>query len=343
MKRISLPSSAKAFFYPSFPESAHACLVANEWLKSGNQCLVLITESITKAESWGEDVAGITEQLSPGLTFRFHLFDEAPDNRHPDAFDRICERTSVLSLLGQFTQAGKGQEKLIIATTPEALRSPCPIFEHNRDSELKISTGEEIDFSRLPQKLAEDLGYSSEILCEEPGQFAVRGGIIDVYPVNATTPYRVDFFGDEVEEIKTFDPTTQRTDKPVSSIRISSSNEEGHQLKEGAFFAYIQTSTTWVLQEPELMISQFPLCFHVSKKAALGKITLSEMWLNRKIEKDKFLGLSEIDAGSGIFESSERKLISVQASIKAGDLQSNALDMGKVFENEENTQTLINF
>ena len=335
MKRISLPSSAKAFFYPSFPESAHACFVANEWLKSGNQCLVLITESITKAESWGEDVAGITEQLSPGLTFRFHLFDEAPDNRHPDAFDRICERTSVLSLLGQFTQAGKGQEKLIIATTPEALRSPCPIFEHNRDSELKISTGEEIDFSRLPQKLAEDLGYSSEILCEEPGQFAVRGGIIDVYPVNATTPYRVDFFGDEVEEIKTFDPTTQRTDKPVSSIRISSSNEEGHQLKEGAFFAYIQTSTTWVLQEPELMISQFPLCFHVSKKAALGKITLSEMWLNRKIEKDKFLGLSEIDAGSGIFESSERKLISVQASIKAGDLQSNALDMGKVFENEK--------
>ena len=81
MKRISLPSSAKAFFYPSFPESAHACLVANEWLKSGNQCLLLITESITKAESWGEDVAGITEQLSPGLTFRFHLFDEAPPKK----------------------------------------------------------------------------------------------------------------------------------------------------------------------------------------------------------------------------------------------------------------------
>jgi len=151
---------------------------------------------MTKAESWGEDVAGVAEQLSPGLAVRFHLFDEAPDSTHPDAFDRTCERTSVLSLLGQFIQSGKNREKLIIATTPEALRSPCPIFEYNRDSELKISAGEEIQFSRLPEKLAEGLGYSSEILCEEPGQFAVRGGIIDVYPVNATTPYRIDFFGD---------------------------------------------------------------------------------------------------------------------------------------------------
>ena len=94
----------------------------------------------------------------PDLAVRFHLFDEAPDSTHPDAFDRICERTSVLSLLGQFTQSGENREKLIIATTPEALRSPCPIFKHNRDSELKISAGEEIEFSQLPEKLAAVLG-----------------------------------------------------------------------------------------------------------------------------------------------------------------------------------------
>ena len=112
-------SSAKAVFYPSLPESAHGCLVANTWLESGNQCLLLITESIIKAESWGEDVAGIAEQLSPGLAVRFHLFDEAPDSTHPDAFDRICERTSVLSFLGQFTQSGKSREKLIVLPHPK--------------------------------------------------------------------------------------------------------------------------------------------------------------------------------------------------------------------------------
>ena len=199
MKRISLPQKAKAIFYPSLPDSAHACLAVNDWVRTGNPCLVLLSESITKAESWGEDITGIAEQICPKENFRFHLFDEAPESTHPDAFDRICERTSVLSLLGQLK--GETKDRLIIATTPEALRSPCPILEHNLDSEIKVITGKEIDFSQFSLRLAENLGYSSEILCEEPGQFAVRGGIIDVYPVNATTPYRIDFFGDEVEEI----------------------------------------------------------------------------------------------------------------------------------------------
>ena len=109
MKRISLPSAAKAFFYPSLPESAHACLVANEWLKSENQCLLLISQSMTKAESWGEDVTGIAEHLSPDISFHFHLFDEGTDSSHPDAFERICERISVLSHLGQFAQSGNGR------------------------------------------------------------------------------------------------------------------------------------------------------------------------------------------------------------------------------------------
>ena len=79
----------------------------------------------------------------------------------------------------------------------------------NREVEIEISTGQEIDFSQFPEKLASELGYSSEILCEEPGQFATRGGIIDIYPINAITPYRIDFFGDEVEEIR-FQPSDSK-------------------------------------------------------------------------------------------------------------------------------------
>ena len=164
MKRISLPAYANANFYPSLPESAHAALISSEWLKSGNQCLLLLTESITKAELWGEDVAGITEQLLPEASIRLHLFDETPDSSHPDAFERMCERVSVLSLLGDNCKTNKEKEYLIISSTPEALRSPCPIFERNREVEIEISTGQEIDFSQLPEKLASELGYSSEIL-----------------------------------------------------------------------------------------------------------------------------------------------------------------------------------
>ena len=333
MKRILLPEKANATFYPSLPESAHACLTANTWIKSGNSCLVLLAESITRAEYLGEDIAGIAEKICPERNFRFHLFDEAPESTHPDAFDRICERTSVLSLLGELKDDSK--EWLIIATTPEALRSPCPVLDRNLDSEIKVTTGEEIDFSQFSVQLAENLGYSSEILCEEPGQFAVRGGIVDVYPINANTPYRIDFFGDDVEEIKTFDPTTQRTDKKIDSFRISSSKEEEKNLMEGAFFTYLQAPSTWAFQEPELLVSQFPLCFHESEKAELSKVTLAGIWTKHDIEHDIFIGLSEIDAGSGIFGPVKRREIPVRATIKDAINAQSSQDLSKVFENEK--------
>ena len=75
--------------------------------------------------------------------------------------------------------------------------------------EIVVHRGTELNFSKFVSDLAETFNYSSEILCEEPGQFATRGGLIDVYPVNGSNPYRIDFFGDEVELIKIFDPTTQ--------------------------------------------------------------------------------------------------------------------------------------
>ena len=294
---------------------------------------MLLSESITKAESWAEDITGIAEQICPDVNFRFHLFDEAPESTHPDAFDKICERTSVLSILSE--PFGEKNSRLIIATTPEALRSPCPMLEHNLDAEIKVITGKEIDFCQFPVRLAENLGYSSEILCEEPGQFAVRGGIIDVYPVNATTPYRIDFFGNEVEEIKTFDPTTQRTEEKIDFIRISSSVDEEKNVMEGAFFSYIQSPSTWVFQEPELLITQFPLCFHESEEAALSNVTLSSIWSGQGIERDTFIGLSEIDAGSGVFEKSKRKELPTQAAIKyTSDSQSDQ-DFRQVFENEK--------
>src|SRR5690606_1510735 len=70
----------------------------------------------------------------------------------------------------------------------------------------------------------QQLDYDSEAVCEAPGHYAIRGGIIDVYPVTANQPYRLDFFGDEIEEIRAFDPVTQRSGEPVESITISASS-----------------------------------------------------------------------------------------------------------------------
>tara|TARA_A100001015_G_C14662507_1_gene583588 strand:+ start:60 stop:641 length:582 start_codon:yes stop_codon:yes gene_type:complete len=154
VKRITLPTEANAEYIPSFPESGHACFCANSWLAGKRPCLIIISESISKAESWGEDIAAFVEQLMPEINLRLHLFDEAPVDDHPDAFERNCERASVLSLLHEIKESYSPNEKLIISTTPEALRSPCPILEDTQKSEIRIIKGQEENFSNLIRTLA---------------------------------------------------------------------------------------------------------------------------------------------------------------------------------------------
>ena len=77
-------------------------------------------------------------------------------------------------------------------------------------------------FQELLERLR-GLDYDSEAVCESPGHYAVRGGIIDVYPVTATEPYRLDFFGDEIEDIRAFDPVTQRSGARVERISVAAS------------------------------------------------------------------------------------------------------------------------
>ncbi|HXB02745.1 MAG TPA: transcription-repair coupling factor [Opitutaceae bacterium] len=111
---------------------------------------------------------------------------------------------------------------LLILTTPAALLQSVPTLEAFVTHELTLTRGQRQPFQALLEKL-HALDYDSEAVCEAPGHYAIRGGIIDVYPVTATQPYRLDFFGDEIESIKAFDPVTQRSGEAVESIALAAS------------------------------------------------------------------------------------------------------------------------
>ena len=306
MKRILLPGVENASFAPSLPESATSALAANEILRQGNPIAILLEESLPKAEEWAEDTAALIEEMSTSVSIDFQTFDDPPLESNPDAFERSCDRAATLSSLlsAKKTQDEKdGKRIILIATTPESILAPCPSPEERRKSEINVHPGIRLDFDEFCHSLAEDLGYSSEILCEEPGQFAVRGGLIDVYPVNGREPIRIDFFGDEVEELKSFDPTSQRTTGQLSGVNIAQFGPIESHGREGDFFRYLNEAVTWVLREPEKLVSRFPLCFHEAEKKKGSKANFSLSWETRV--KNHFIGTSEIDAGSGIFENSK--------------------------------------
>jgi transcription-repair coupling factor (superfamily II helicase) len=84
---------------------------------------------------------------------------------------------------------------------------------------LDIETGKEYEIMHLSSLLV-SYGYKREYTVEKPGDFSVRGGIVDIFPLNQTRPYRLDFFGDLLEKIKTFDIDSQRSIETVNKLQI---------------------------------------------------------------------------------------------------------------------------
>ncbi|GAB5559059.1 MAG: transcription-repair coupling factor [Synoicihabitans sp.] len=208
----------------------------------------------------------IAEQLAEDLQFYQHELETSPlpdeilvlppsmatnaDMR--EAFAASADRSAVLSKL----RATRTQKKthartanVVILSYPAALIQSVPALEKFAAHEFEIKAGDELGFQALLERLQE-LDYDSEALCESPGQYAIRGGLIDVYPVTANAPYRLDFFGDELEEIRVFDPVTQRSGATASSITLSASPRMKLDTSRSGLAEYLSPATSLYLVEP---------------------------------------------------------------------------------------------
>src|SRR5207245_3351227 len=87
-----------------------------------------------------------------------------------------------------------------------------------------LDQGEKLDLNRLREQLTL-AGYQHVTQVVSPGEYAIRGGLIDLYPMGSSLPYRIDLFGDDIESIRTFDVDTQRTVYPVQKVRLLPARE----------------------------------------------------------------------------------------------------------------------
>ena len=91
-------------------------------------------------------------------------------------------------------------------------------------SSLVLARGQKLDLATEQQRL-EAAGYRHVPQVQEPGDFAVRGALLDLFPMGHATPYRIELFDDEIESIRTFDPETQRSDHKVDDVRLLPARE----------------------------------------------------------------------------------------------------------------------
>ncbi|MCD8098031.1 MAG: transcription-repair coupling factor [Lachnospiraceae bacterium] len=120
----------------------------------------------------------------------------------------------------------------VIVTTLDACMAPMPPLESLRQSILTIGTGSVINTTAMKTKLVR-MGYERTGQVELPGQFAVRGGIIDIYPLTEEYPVRIELWDDEVDSIRSFDVESQRSLEKLTELMLYPAAEFEAEGKEG--------------------------------------------------------------------------------------------------------------
>ncbi len=198
----------------------------------------------------------------------------------------------------------------VVVTYPEALFEKVVTRKELDKNTLKVNVGDQISIDFINEVLFE-YNFKRVDFVSEPGEFSVRGGIIDVFSFSNDNPYRIEFFGNEVDSIRTFDVETQLSLEKQKKITIipNVENKFSRENRE-SFLNYINPKTVLFIQETELVLSQFDKLFEKATEV-FGKLsgdikhaTPEELFIDQTAFVKKALDFSIVEIGlKSIFKS----------------------------------------
>ncbi|MFW6371919.1 MAG: CarD family transcriptional regulator, partial [Bacteroidota bacterium] len=168
----------------------------------------------------------------------------------------IILRTAVLNQIAELEGNANNHQPTAIVTYPEALVEKVLSTENLKENTLKLIKNENISITFIEEVLQE-YGFVHADFVYEPGQYSIRGSIVDIFSFSDARPYRIDFFGDEVESIRAFDVETQLSKKDFSSITIvpNLSDSKTTGIKK-TFLEYLPKESTLWMDYPELIFDK---------------------------------------------------------------------------------------
>ncbi|MDR3323747.1 MAG: transcription-repair coupling factor, partial [Zoogloeaceae bacterium] len=210
--RLELPRPGMRLDLPPLAGSGDALAIAS--LAMRGRMLAVITANPLDARRLREEIAWFAP------TLRLHLlpdWETLPYDSLSPHQDLISERLATLFAIG------RNDVDVILAPASTALyRMAPPAFLAAYTFFLK--QGDALNIDQLRAQLALG-GYSCVTQVVSPGEFAVRGGLVDLFPMGAPLPFRIDLFDDAIDSIRTFDPDSQRTVYPTREIRLLPAHE----------------------------------------------------------------------------------------------------------------------
>ncbi|NKJ19524.1 transcription-repair coupling factor [Dyella sp. SG609] len=210
----ALPTTPKHRRYWTPPHGSSRALLVAEAARAHAGLLVAVTRDTQRAHALEDELKLFAGDL-PVLhfpdweTLPYDIFSP-----HPEI---VSQRIATLYSLPS-TRRG-----VLVVPVATLMQRIAP-HSHVTGSGLVLKKGQKLDLSAEQRRL-EAAGYRNVPQVAEPGDFAVRGALIDIFPMGAGEPYRIELFDDEVESIRSFDPETQRSQQPVEKVELLPARE----------------------------------------------------------------------------------------------------------------------
>ena len=171
---------------------------------------IVVLNDAEESAYFFNSIESLTEALD---LFYFPSSFKSPHNFSALNPSHVMLRTEAL------TKISMGGNKKIIVTYPEALFEKVVLAKTLQQNIIQIKTNDNLDLNGLMQQMV-DYGFERTDFVYEPGQFALRGGILDIYSFGNEKPYRIELFGEDVDSIRLFDPASQLSERKLLQVNI---------------------------------------------------------------------------------------------------------------------------
>ena len=226
-----LPAASGKQHWGNLPGAALSLAIA-EAASNAKRFTLLLTADSQSAERLQEELAFFAPELP---VLHFPDWETLPYDLFSPHQDIVSQRIATLYQLPELSHG------VLVVPITTALHRLAP-KRFLLGSSLVLDVGQKLDVEQMRLRL-EAAGYRCVDTVYEHGEFAVRGALIDLFPMGSALPYRIDLFDDEIETLRTFDPENQRSIDKVESIRLLPAREFPLK-KEAVSYTHLTLPTT---------------------------------------------------------------------------------------------------
>ncbi len=194
-------------------------------------------------------VASDFEQLGAKEVYLF-----PPTRQKPYDTEKVIDMSVLVQRSEVLEKLNDGKASVIVASADAITEKLVPAEQFHQAS-IELNRGDQISLEELSGRLT-DQGYQSTRFVDEPGEFAIRGGIFDVFPFSGEYPVRLEFFGDEIESIREFDPDSQRSITFLNETRLVPNAGHSENGNKESIISYMPANTLLMLEDSDLIAAE---------------------------------------------------------------------------------------